>query len=155
MAYVDSDWGRNIDNRRSCTGLVLVLAGGPVSWKSKQQRSVALSTMEAEYMALSEVVKEVMYMRRLLTHMGGQTYANDPTCINCDNQSAIRFSKDSIYHQRSKHVDIRFHFTREAQEDGEVTVQYIPSDKNPADLLTKPLLKIKMSRCRDILKLIN
>lgn len=155
MAYVDSDWGGNIDSRRSCTGLVLVLAGGPVSWRSKQQKSVALSTMEAEYIALSEVVKEVMYMRRLLTHMDGQAYANDPTCINCDNQSAIRFSKDSIYHQRSKHVDIRFHFTREAQEDGEVTVQYIPSDKNPADLLTKPLLKIKMSRCRDILKLIN
>lgn len=77
--------------------------------------------MEVEYIALSEVVKEVMYMRRLLTHIDGRIYADDPTCINCDNQSAVKFSKDSIYNQRSKHVDIRFHFSRKAQEDGEVT----------------------------------
>jgi len=154
-AYVDADWEGNIDNRRSCIGLVLVLAEGPISWKSKQQKSVALSTMEAEYMALSEVVKEVIYTRRLLTHMGGGAYADDSTCINCDNQSAIRFSKDTIYHQRSKHVDIRFHFTREAQEAKEVIVQYIPTDENPADLFTKPLLKNKILKCKDILKLSN
>jgi len=87
--------------------------------------------------------------------MGGGAYADDSTCINCDNQSAIRFSKDSIYHQRSKHVDIRFHFTREAQEAKEVIVQYIPTDENPADLFTKPLLKNKILKCKDILKLSN
>ena len=154
-AYVDSDWGGNIDNRRSCTGLILTLAGGPISWKCKLQKSVALSSMEAEYMALSEVVKEVIYTRRLLTHMKDGAYMDKPTCISCDNQSAIKFSKNSIYNQRSKHVDIRFHFTREAQEAKEIIVQYIPSDENPADLLTKPLLKNKMSKCRDILNLIN
>jgi len=154
-AHVDADWGGNIDNRRSCTGFVLMLAEGPISWKSKQQKSVALSTMEAEYMALSEVVKEVIYTRRLLTHMGGGDYANDPTCITCDNQSAIRFSKESVYHQRSKHVDIRFHFTREAQEAKEVIMQYIPTEENPADMLTKPLLKNKTLKCRNILRLSN
>lgn len=111
--------------------------------------------MEAEYIALSEVVKEVMYMWRLLTHMDGRNYADDPTCVNFDNQSAVRFNKDSIYNPRSKHVDIRFHFTKEAQEDGEVIVQHIPTDKNPADLLTKALLRIKTSKCKDTLNLIN
>lgn len=154
--YADSDWGRgNADNRRSCTGLVLMLADRPISWKSKHQKSVALSTMEAEYIALSEAVKEVIYIRRLLNHMNGGTYVSDPTCINCDNQSAIKFSKDNIYHQRSKHVDIRFHFTREAQEEREVIVQYIPSGENPANLLTKSLPKNKISKCRDNLKLSN
>lgn len=153
--YADSDWGGNADNRRSCTGLVLMLAEGPISWKSKYQKSVALSTMEAEYVALSETVKEVIYIRRLLSHMNGGTYVSDPTCINCDNQSAIKLSKDNIYHQRSKHVDIRFHFTRQAQEKREVIVQYIPSGENPADLLTKSLPKNKISKCRDNLKLSN
>jgi len=152
-AYVDSDWGGNIDNRRSCTGLILILAQGPISWKAKQQKSVALSTMEAEYMALSEVVKEAIYTRRLLTYMDGGAYTKGPTCIHCDNQRAIKFSRESIYHQRSKHVDIRFHFTREAQEAKEVVVQYIPSDGNPADLLTKPLLRLKMLECKELLKL--
>jgi len=154
-AYVDSDWGGNIDNRRSCTGLALILGGGPINWKSKQQKSVALSTMEAEYMALLEVVKEVIYTRRLLNHMVGSTYVKKPTCIGCDNQSAIKFSKDSIYHQRSKHVDIRFHFTREAQESKEIIVQYVPTNENPADLLTKALEKNKTSTCRDMLMLTN
>lgn len=152
-AYVDSDWGGNLDNRRSCTELVLMLVEGPINWKYKQQKSVALSSMEAEYMALSEVVKEVISSRRLLTHMKDDIYMDKPTSINCDNQSTIKFSKDNIYHQRSKHVDIRFHFTREAQEAKKIIVQYIPTVDNPTDLLMKPLLKNKMLKCRNIINL--
>lgn len=155
QAYVDSDWGGNIDDRRSCTGFILTLAEGPISWKSKQQKSVALSTMEAEYIALSEVVKEVIYTKRLLNHMDGGMYVGEPTYVNCDNQGAVKYSKNNIYHQRSKHVDIRFHFTRQAQEDGDVIVQYISGDENPADLLTKSLLKNKTIKCRNMLKLIK
>lgn len=68
QAYTDSDWAGDIDDRKSCTGNVIMLAGGPISWRSKKQASVALSTMEAEYVALAEVSKEVIYMKRLLNY---------------------------------------------------------------------------------------
>lgn len=83
QAYVDSDWGGDLDNRRSCTRFILTLAEGPISWKSRQQKSVALLTMEAEYVALSEVVKEMICVRRLFIHMDGSVYVGGQTYINC------------------------------------------------------------------------
>jgi len=83
-AYTDSDWAGDIDDRRSCSGSVLMLSTGPISWKSRKQ--VALSTMEAEYAALSEVSREIIYVKRLLVHMGFEKYVTSPIDVFCDNQ---------------------------------------------------------------------
>ncbi|EFN72337.1 Retrovirus-related Pol polyprotein from transposon TNT 1-94, partial [Camponotus floridanus] len=88
------------------------------SWLSKKQTSVALSTMEAEYVALSEATKETIHLRRLIKEMYGDQYVNVSTDMLCDNQSAIALSKENMLHQRSKHIDIRYHFSRDAQNKG-------------------------------------
>lgn len=142
-AFVNSDWAGDNSDRKSCTGFVLKLAGGPVSWNSRKQKSVALSTMEAEYMALSEVTKEVIYMRNLLQHMKICEIVDEPTVVHCDNQSCIQLCKNSVHHARSKHIDIRFHFSKEAQERGEIQVKYLRSIEMTADILTKSLSKEK------------
>lgn len=145
--YTDADWAGNQDDRKSCSGNVHILTGGPVSWFSKKQTSVALSTMEAEYIALSEATKETIHLRRLIKEMYGDKYVCNPTVILCDNQSAIILSKENMLHKRSKHIETRCHFSREAQNEGIIDVKFISTDENAADILTKPLLKFKHLSC--------
>ncbi|XP_076658375.1 uncharacterized protein LOC143362255 [Halictus rubicundus] len=152
-AFCDSDWAGDVDDRRSCSGNVVILAGGPISWSCKKQKSVAASTMQAEYVALSEVTKEVIYLKRLMTHMCLDKCVKGATTVHCDNQSAIKLSTNSVYHSRSKHIDIRYHITREAQEDAIIKVQYLPTDLMCADVLTKPLSKIKHEKCVNMLNI--
>jgi len=89
-AYVDADWAGDTDDRRSCSGNIFMLANGPISWETKKQKSVALSTMEAEYMSLSEASKETIYLKRLLRHMGFCNLVEGATKIFCDSQSKIQ-----------------------------------------------------------------
>lgn len=152
-AYVDADWGSDIDDRRSYTGSIIILAKGPISWQAKKQRSVALSTMEAEYMGLSEVMKETIYLKGLLRHMKFTDCIDNPTIIYCDNQSAIHLSKNAVNRGRSKHIDLRYHFVKEIQEKGEIEISYIRTDSMTADILTKSLPKIKHNRCVKQLRL--
>lgn len=151
-AYVDADWAGDLNDRRSCSGNVIMFANGPISWKSKKQKSVALSTMEAEYMALSEVVKELLYLKRLLEHMR-MTISEGPSIIFCDNQSAIQLTKNNVYHSRSKHIDIRYHFSREAYERDEISLKYERSESMAADVLTKALCKPKHDNCVKLMKI--
>jgi len=116
-------------------------------WFSKRQKSVALSTTEAEYMSLSDVTREVVYVRKLIEEIGFSHYVKEATPIFCDNQSAIVLSKENVTNQRSKHIDIRFHFSREAQERKLINIQYVPTEKNIADVFTKPLGKDKHEKC--------
>ncbi|XP_067131301.1 uncharacterized protein [Centruroides vittatus] len=115
-AYTDSDWAGDVDDRKSCTGNILILARGPISWKSKKQTSVAMSTMEAEYSALAEASREITYIKRLLVHMGFKMCVKNPICVYCDNQSTIQLSKNAVFHKRSKHIDVSYHVTRELVE---------------------------------------
>jgi len=124
-----------------------MLANGPVSWKTKKQTSVALSTMEAEYGALAEVCREIVYIKRLLKDTGFEKFVSNPITVFCDNQSAIELSKNVVLHKRSKHIDIKLHFTRELVEKGEIVVQYLRTDLMIADILTKSLPKIRHERC--------
>ncbi|KAL0117638.1 hypothetical protein PUN28_008790 [Cardiocondyla obscurior] len=152
-AYFDSDWAGDIDDRKSCSGNVLMLAMGPISWKSRKQASVALSTMEAEYAALSEVSREVVYLKRLLIHMGFEKYVTSPINVFCDNQSAIELSKNAVFHKRSKHIDINFHFTRELVDKKKIVIHYLQTDSMLADILTKSLTKCKHEKCIQMLNL--
>lgn len=151
QGYVDADWGNCSNDRRSYTGYVFIFNGGPVSWDSKKQRTVALSTTEAEYMGLSEVAKEAIYLRGLLSELGLEE-AMDITVYN-DNMSAIKLSKNPGFHGRTKHIDIRHHFVRECVERKVLSVQHMATDKMPADILTKGLSRLKHNLCVKVLGL--
>ena len=135
----DADWAGEIDTRKSTSGMVFLLNGGPITYRSSTQKSVALSTAESEYLALSDAVKEAVYLKMLLEDLN-QTN-DEPIVIYEDNQAAEKISKNPVFHTRTKHIDIRHHFIREKVQEGIVTVTGIPTDKQLADLFTKSLGK--------------
>ncbi|THG96936.1 hypothetical protein EW145_g7692 [Phellinidium pouzarii] len=136
--YADADWGSN-EHRHSITGYVFYLGIGAVSWQSKKQQTTALSSGEAEYMALSAATQEALWLRSVLSELG---YAQaTPTVIACDNQAAIALTSDSILHARVKHIDIRHHFIRDHVAAGHIVSEYVPTADQTADILTKGLPK--------------
>lgn len=146
IGYADADWASDKDTRRSTTAYVFVLGGAAVSWASKLQPTVALSSSEAEYMSACSAVQEAIHLKRLMKSLG---YDQDgPTVIFEDNQGAIKISENPTLHKRSKHIDIKFHFVREKVGTGEVKLVYIETEKQLADILTKPLLKPRVVRLR-------
>jgi hypothetical protein len=145
--YCDSDWGSDLDTRRSTTGYVFMMGGGAVSWGSKLQPTVALSSSEAEYMAASAAVQEAVYMRSLLGDL--DMVQAEATKIYEDNQGCIALSENPVMHRRTKHIDIRFHFIRERVESGQVKLCYVPTGQQLADLLTKPLGRQQVTRLRE------
>jgi hypothetical protein len=147
VCFCDADYGEDRDTRRSTTAYVFMLAGGAVSWGSRLQPTVALSSTEAEYMATCAAVQEVTYMRQLFTDLGfGQKHA---TTIYQDNQACIALSSNPIYHKRTKHIDVRYHYVRERVESGDVVLVHVPSERQLADLLTKPLPRVRLAMLRD------
>ena len=139
--YCDADWGSSL-GRKSISGYCFMLndSGALISWRSCKQRSVALSTCEAEYIALTEAVKEAKFLRQLFADMTGNDQQN--VVIHDDNQGAIKLAYNPVFHQRSKHIDIRYHFIRDEIQNG-IDLVYVPSEKNVADIFTKPLSKFK------------
>ncbi len=145
IGYSDADWAGDLDDRHSTTGNVFLMAGGAISWLSKKQASVALSTSEAEYVALSLATQEAIWLRRLLTEIG---VPSGPVMVMEDNQGAIAIARNPIAHSRTKHIDIRYHYIREALQDDVISLQYCPTNEMIADLLTKPLSKPQFERLR-------
>jgi len=127
------------------TGFAFMLNGGLISFESKRQPTVALSTMEAETMALCQGAKEAISLQRLLADIQGTPISM--ITIHVDNQAAISHTKDPTDHARTKHIDIKHQFTREAFANGAIDVVYIPTGDMIADVLTKPLPRIKHERC--------
>lgn len=143
--YSDADWG-NDPERRSTSGCCAKFSGALISWSSKRQKTVALSTTEAEYMALSVAVQEALWLRILLQELE-PGYVKGPTTVYCDNMSAIKLSKNEVVSQRSKHIDIRYHFCKDHVRRGVIDVQYLPTDEMPADAFTKALPAPKHTSC--------
>ena len=139
--YSDSDWGSNTDDRRSVTGYVFLLGGGAVSWQARKQTTVALSSVEAEYMAATQSTKEAMWWRSTLSELGVDL--EGPTVIHSDSQGSIALTKNPEHHARSKHIDIRHHFVREQVAVGTIAVDYVPTEEMVADVLTKALPRDK------------
>ena len=126
---------------------MFTLAKSSVSWKSTLQSIVALSTTEAEYMEITEAVKEAIWLQGLLDDLGvGQKQVT----VFCDSQSAIHLAKNQVYHAQTKHIDVMYHFVREIIEECGVLVQKIKTDDNPADMLTKVVATIKFNHCLDL-----
>lgn len=158
--FSDSDWASDYDSRRSCSGYIFLFQGAPVSWCSKKQSTVALSTMEAEYMALSAATQEALWLRQLEAQLrphdpAGPAGPCDPTLIYCDNQSAIHFAGKESYNARSKHIDIKFHFLREKIANKEIKVNYVETNNMIADVLTKATFKHQVENCSKMMGLIN
>ena len=146
VGYSDADWG-GAEDRRSTGGFIFTLNGCPISWESKKQPTVALSSAESEYMALTQATKEAVWLRRLLSDLGH--VQSTPTPIFEDNQAAIRLGRNAGEHRRTKHIDIQYHFTREKVEQGEVELTYCPSNEQLADIMTKALELDKFTSIRD------
>ena len=148
IGYSDADWAGDEDSRKSTSGYLFMMAGAATSWKSRKQTCVALSTAEAEYVALAGAVQEATWMRQLLKDLHHKQ--TKPTVLCEDNQSAIAIAQNPQSHSKTKHIDIRYHFVREKIADKTVELQYCPTSEMLADILTKGLTFEKFSRLREL-----
>lgn len=135
--YSDSDWAGDIESRRSTSGFIFLYCGGVVSWASRRQTCVTLSSMEAEYVALTQACQETIWLRKLLRDFGEGP--KDATVIKEDNQGCLAFVKNERTHRRSKHIDTKEHFVQELCERNEIILEYCPTEVMIADIMTKPL----------------
>ena len=135
--YCDSDFADDSDTRRSVSGFVIYLCGAAISWRSKGQKSVTLSSTEAEYMAVSELATEILYVAGILKFLG--IPIEYPIIVNVDNIGAVYLAKNATTGNRTKHIDTRYHFVREYVEDGIIKVRFVRSEENHADIFTKNL----------------
>jgi hypothetical protein len=148
QAFTDSDWAADLIKRRSTTGYFVTLASSVVCWQSRLQKTVALSSTEAEYMALSDTCRQISWIQSLFGELGF-TLTRIPICG--DNQGSIFIGSNPVQERRTKHIDIRYHYIRECIEGDKVTVVFIPGSDNPADMFTKNLAAIKFTKFRDSL----
>ncbi|PRQ41856.1 putative RNA-directed DNA polymerase [Rosa chinensis] len=147
--FTDSDYAGDVDDRKSTSGNVFLLGSGVVSWGSKKQPIVTLSTTEAEFVAATSGACQAIWLRKLLGVLGNNQQG--PTDIYCDNVSAIKLSKNPVLHGRSKHIDVRYHFLRDLCKDGVINVIYCKSEDQIADIMTKPLKTAVFEKLRSLL----
>lgn len=147
VGYTDADWGGDPDSRKSTTGYVFTFMGGAVSWNVKRQPSVALSSCEAEYIALSRTIQEVLWWH----HFQSELFGPHRIQVKCDNQSAICIARNQGYNPRTKHLDIRYHFVKDVLEQGIVELGYINTKEQPADGFTKALASQKLEEFKSLL----
>ena len=152
IGYVDSDYAADLDRRRSLTGYVFTVGSCAVSWRATLQSVVALSTTEAEYMAICEACKELIWLKGLYAELCG---VESCISLHCDSQSAIYLTKDQMFHERTKHIDIKYHFVRDVIEEGKLKVCKISTHDNPADMMTKPIPVAKFELCSSLVGLIG
>jgi hypothetical protein len=137
VAYCDADWGgSSAGDGHSTTGWLVKIGSGPVSWCSKKQSIVALSSTESEYIAAGSAVQELLWLRGMLRELGA---APATTTVFCDNQGAKALAESSRQHARTKHINVRYHFIRHHVRSGEIQVDWIPTAQQQADILTKAL----------------
>jgi hypothetical protein len=137
QGWSDSDYAGDLDDRKSTSGYVFMLGTGAISWSSKKQPIVTLSTTEAEFVAAASCACQCIWLRSILNHL--KVDQSSSTLIYCDNSSSIKLSKNPILHGRCKHIDVRFHFLRDLTKDGTIELIHCRSQDQLADLMTKPL----------------
>ena len=135
VAYADADWASDPERRKSTSGFVALHTGARISWYSSLQSIIALTTCEAEYVAASEACRELAYLRDLAAFM--RVPQQGPTPLHEDNQGTIHLVENPVHHKRTKHIDVKWHYIRMAQESGMVKVVKVHTDLNHADIMTK------------------
>jgi hypothetical protein len=143
--FVDANCVGDLDRRRSRSGYVFNLFGGAISWMSKRQAIVALSTTEAEYMETTHAIKEAIWLQILFSSIG---LVQQAIRIECDSQSAIFLVKNPTYHSKKKHIDVQYHFVRDMIEEKKVSLMKVDTLKNVVDPLKKSLSTENFSWCR-------
>jgi hypothetical protein len=138
--YTDADWAGSFADRKSTSECCFNFGSAMISWQSRKQSSIALSTTEAEYIAACFASCEAIWRA---------------TAILCDNQSCIKMTENHVFHDRSKHIEIRYHFIRDMVQRGALKLQYISTDEQVADVLTKPLSRVKFEHFRDKLGIVQ
>jgi len=143
MGYTDSVSGGDVVERRSTGGMAFYLNEGLITWNSHKEKIVALSSCEVEFMAATAAAKQALWLRNLL----GEITATKPKTVTLfvDNNSAIALMKNHVFHRRSKHIDVKYHFIRERVEDGQIVVKKIHTLEQNADALTKPMPAVKFA----------
>ena len=147
--FSDSDYAGDVDGRRSMTGYVFTLGGSVVSWKATLQPMVTLSTTEAEYMALTEAANEGIWLKGFVNDLG---LHQDQAVVYCDSLSAICLTKDQVHHERTKHIDVRYHFLR---NESRIKVKKVGTTDNPSNMFTKPVPQSKFQHCLELLNVMN
>ena len=143
IAFTDSDYDGDLENRKSTSGYIFMLSSGALSWSSKKQPVIILLTTEAKF------VDAVVWMRRILEKLGN-AHGNSTTLF-CDNSSIIKLSKNPVMHGRSKHIDVRFHFLRDLTKERSVELIYYGTRDQVADVITKPLKLESFLKMRELL----
>ena len=144
QVYCDADWANDPNDRKSISGYVVTMCGGAVSWSSKKQSVTALSSTEAEYIAAARAAQEASWLQSFLTEIGCPP--TKPIPFHVDNQSAIKLIKNPVTHDRTKHIDVKYHYVRDAQDNNVIDVKYCPTGNQTADILTKALSREKHKR---------
>lgn len=121
---------------------------GPIAWGSRKQTCTSVSTTESEYVAACLATQELLWMRRLLASL--RSPQPTPTTLFCDNQAAVQLIINPVFHQRTKHIATKYHKTHDVQQDGEISITYIPTTDQLADLLTKALPRDRFIRLRSL-----
>lgn len=153
IGYSDSDLAGNVEDRKSTGAMVFYLNKSLITWTSQKQKCVALSSCEAEFMAATAAACQAVWLRKLLAQI--TEYDIGPVTLFIDNKSAIDLAKNPVFHGRSKHIDIRYHFIRECVENGEIIVKHVRSEEQRADLLTKALAAVKFETMRNLLGVVK
>lgn len=143
--FVDADWGGDVRDRKSFSGFVFKYGGNTISWECRKQTCVSLSSTEAEYIALSEAAKEARWLKDLVTELTGSS--GIVVDLYNDNQSAQKLSVNPVFHRRTKHIDIRYHYVREAVNNHVIMLSYLSTQEMVADVLTKSLCAPKHKFC--------
>jgi hypothetical protein len=149
VGYSDSDWGGDVDDRKSTSGFVFYIGNTAFTWMSKKQPIVTLSTCEAEYVAATSCVCHAIWLRNMLKELNMPQ--KEPTKIFVDNKSAIALAKNPVFHDRSKHIDTRYHYIRECVANNNVKLEYVKTHDQAADIFTKPLKREDFVKLRYLL----
>lgn len=143
----DANWGEDRLDRKSTSGYYITINGGAIAWCSKKQSVTALSSAEAEYVALAEAVKEGIWISKVFEQFDGKQ--NSPMKVFTDSQSAVAMVKNQNCSKNTKHIDIKYHFTRDLKEKGIIDLIYVPTEHNIADMMTKPLGATRLRKLRE------
>lgn len=148
--FSDSDWAGDVSDRKSVSGYAFLMAGGVVSWSSRKQTVVATSSCEAEYIAMSVACKESLWLERIVRCMPPNAHKKRGMVVFSDSQSGIKLSQNESINRRNKHIDVTFHFVRDVVARGDVELCYKPTSEMTADLMTKPLGRVKFEYFREL-----
>ena len=148
QGFFDSDYTGNLDDKTSTGGYLFTSGSTPISWSSKKHNSTSRSFCKSEYCALAKCASEAIWLKKLEKELGSSN--SSLMTLWCDNQSRIKISKNPVFHDKTKHFEVDWHFSRQKIDDGTIRVNFINSNSQPVDIFTKALNKVKFLSCRDL-----